>query len=146
MYFINVTALFIVPNIEKKIKLYVIVEIGIFIAVISSIFVFIDDTSQLTNLLLQGKIIHNWFNRSIIGYFTSFMVYIIFPILFIFYLAWKVEIPLVTRYGIILGYAFFIIMLSSVGFVIALEQIIPDKMACVGISCLPVKCTQKLQN
>ena len=59
----------------------------------------------------------------------------VFPLFFIFYLAWKNEIPLALRYMIIVSYIIMTSILFVSGFIWTVEQIIFGRKVCFGISC-----------
>lgn len=73
--------------------------------------------------------------------FSKYLFVIVFPALFAIYLAWRKEIKLIVRYGIILSYVIIMIPLISAGTVFTFEQIIYGRKVCLGITC-PVQCNK----
>ncbi len=71
-------------------------------------------------------------------YLSMFVFFaVLFPLFFMFYLAWKNEISLKIRYLIIFSYIILISHFSVVFTLYFMETIVFKRKICMGISCMP---------
>ena len=123
---------------SKKLQLHSVIKVVIFSATLASLVTFIFGFTMLGSLLISAK-----FPVIYPPEISNLILFVLFPLIFICYLAWKQEIPLIIRYGIILAYIVFISLVSALGFVIFMEQVYYKSRLCLGFTCPASISTQK---
>jgi len=102
---------------------------SVFITIIISVISFLNIISSLNKQFEILRIIPS------IEPLSSYVLIIIFPLLFVLYFAWKKEIPLSTRYAVIVSYFIFLVVITPLASIWIFEQIVTNRQLCFGVSC-----------